>query len=122
MNKYSNEVKEKYGSTTAYQEYVNKTKNYSSDKWNNLTNNMNDIFQEFAFKKEEGFLCDSKEVQSLVEKLQNFITKNYYQCNKEILVSLGKMYVEDCRFKNNIDKFGEGVSLYISSAIQIFCQ
>lgn len=122
MNKYSNEVKEKYGSTTAYQEYVNKTKNYSSDKWNNLTNNMNDIFQEFALKKEEGFLSDSKEVQSLVEKLQNFITKNYYQCSKEILVSLGKMYVEDYRFKNNIDKFGEGVSLYISSAIQIFCQ
>ena len=29
MNKYSSEVKEKYGSTTAYQEYVNKTKNYN---------------------------------------------------------------------------------------------
>lgn len=122
MNKYSNEVKEKYGNTTAYQEYTEKTKNYSSDKWNDLTKGMNDILQEFAFKKEEGFLSDSIEVQNLVKKLQNFITENYYLCTKEILANLGKMYVEDIRFKNNIDKFGEGNAVFISSAIKVFCQ
>jgi hypothetical protein len=122
MNKYASEVKEKYGNTTAYQEYTEKTKNYSSDKWNDLTKGMNDILQEFTFKKEEGFLSDSIEVQNLVKKLQNFITENYYLCTKEILASLGKMYVEDIRFKNNIDKFGEGTAVFISSAIKVFCQ
>ena len=122
MNKYSSEVKEKYGNTTAYQEYTEKTENYSSDKWNDLTKGMNDILQEFAFKKEEGFLSDSIEVQNLVKKLQNFITENYYLCTKEILTNLGKMYVEDIRFKNNIDKFGEGTALFISSAIKEFCK
>lgn len=122
MNKYSSEVKEKYGNTTAYQEYTGKTKNYSNDKWNDLTKGMNDILQEFAFKKEEGFLSDSIEVQNLVKKLQNFITENYYLCTKEILANLGKMYVEDIRFKNNIDKFGEGTAVFISSAIKVFCQ
>ena len=122
MNKYSSEVKEKYGNTTAYQEYTEKTENYSSDKWNDLTKGMNDILQEFAFKKEEGFLSDSIEVQNLVKKLQNFINENYYLCTKEILTNLGKMYVEDIRFKNNIDKFGEGTALFISSAIKEFCK
>lgn len=122
MNKYSSEVKERYGNTTAYQEYTEKTKNYSSDKWNDLTKGMNDILQEFTFKKEEGFLSDSIEVQNLVKKLQNFITENYYLCTKEILANLGKMYVEDIRFKNNIDKFGEGTAVFISSAIKVFCQ
>ena len=73
MNKYSNEVKEKYGNTKSYQEYTEKTKNYSNDKWNDLANGMNDILQEFALKKEEGFSSDSIDVQNLVEKLQNFI-------------------------------------------------
>ena len=122
MNKYVSEVKEKYGNTTAYQEYTEKTKNYSSDKWNDLTKGMNDILQEFAFKKEEGFLSDSIEVQNLVKKLQNFITENYYLCTKEILANLGKIYVEDIRFKNNIDKFKEGTAVFISSAIKVFCQ
>lgn len=122
MNKYSSEIKEKYGNTTAYQEYTEKTKNYSSDKWNDLTKGMNDILQEFAFKKEEGFLSDSIEVQNLVKKLQNFITENYYLCTKEILANLGKIYVEDIRFKNNIDKFKEGTAVFISSAIKVFCQ
>ena len=122
MNKYSSEVKEKYCNTTAYQEYTEKTKNYSNDKWNDLTKGMNDILQEFAFKKEECFSSDSIEVQNLVKKLQNFITENYYLCTKEILINLGKMYVEDIRFKNNIDKFGEGTALFISSAIKEFCK
>lgn len=122
MNKYSSEVKEKYGNTKSYQEYTEKTKNYSNDKWNDLANGMNDILQEFALKKEEGFLSDSIEVQNLVEKLQNFITQNYYLCTKDILANLGKMYVEDIRFKNNIDKFGEGTAVFISSAIKVFCQ
>ena len=122
MNKYSKEAKEKYDNTESYQEYLEKTKNYSNDKWNDLTKEMNNILQEFVLKKEEGFSSDSIDVQNLVEKLQNFITKNYYLCTKDILANLGKMYVEDIRFKNNIDKFGEGTSVFISSAIKVFCQ
>ena len=122
MNKYSKEAKEKYDNTESYQEYLEKTKNYSNDKWNDLTKEMNNILQEFVLKKEEGFSSDSIDVQNLVEKLQNFITKNYYLCTKDILANLGKMYVEDIRFKNNIDKFGEGTALFISSAIKEFCK
>ena len=122
MNNYSQEVKEKYGNTSSYQEYTEKTKNYSKEKWNDLANQMNNIFQEFAFYKKEGYDNDSKEVQNLVKKLQNFISENYYLCTNEILVSLGKMYVEDICFKNNIDKYQEGTALFISSAINIFYQ
>ncbi len=121
MNKYSREVKEKYGNMKSYQEYTEKTKNYSSDKWIDLTKGMNDILQEFSLKKEEGFLSDSKEVQNLVEELQRFITENYYLCSKEILANLGKMYIEDERFRKNIDMYGEGTSEFISYAIKIYC-
>ena len=86
MDKYQNEVKEKYGKTKAYQEYQQKTKNYTNNQWDNVTNGLNEIIKEFASKMQEGLKYDSVEVLLLVEKLQNYITDNYYTCTKEILL------------------------------------
>jgi hypothetical protein len=32
------------------------------------------------------------------------------------------MYVADERFKNNIDKYGEGTADFVSKAIEIYCE
>ena len=39
----------------------------------------------------------------------------------EILAGLGKMYVTDERFKNNIDKHASGTAEFISKAIKTYC-
>ena len=80
------------------------------------------IFAEFAMCKNNGASADSTEVQELVGKLQAHITDNYYTCTNEILSGLGKMYVADERFKNNIDKYGEGTADFVAEAISVFCQ
>ena len=38
------------------------------------------------------------------------------------LAGLGKMYTADERFKNNVDKYGEGTAEFASQAIAVFCQ
>ena len=80
------------------------------------------IFAEFAECKNSGASADSAEAQALVAKLQAHITANYYTCTDEILAGLGKMYVADERFKNNIDKYGEGTAEFVSNAIILFCE
>ena len=60
--------------------------------------------------------------QSLVQKLQNHITENYYTCTKGILSGLGQMYVADERFKSNIDKHADGTAEFISEAIAVYSQ
>ena len=62
------------------------------------------------------------EVQSLVGKLQKYITQNYYTCTNEILVGLGKMYVADERFEKNINKCGEGTAEFAADAIEVYCR
>jgi hypothetical protein len=62
----------------------------------------------------------SPAAQALVQKLQTYITNNYYTCTKEILAGLGQMYVTDERFKENIDKNGEGTAQFASSAITYY--
>lgn len=121
FEKYKSEVKEKWGSTDAYKEHTEKTKNYSDEKWNKLSYEMNDILAEFAVCMKSGLETDSDKVQSLVKALQNHITENYYTCTNEILAGLGQMYVADERFKNNIDKHADGTALFISEAVKIYC-
>lgn len=122
MDKYKTEVRERWGNTDAYQEHEKKTKNYTKEKWAEVNDGLMAIFAEFAERKNSGFAVNSPEVQSLVVKLQEYITQNYYTCSNEILAGLGKMYVTDERFKKNIDKYGEGISKFASEAIAVFCQ
>ena len=57
-----------------------------------------------------------------IEKLQKFITDNYYTCTNEILKGLGEMYVNDERMKRNIDKAGgEGTTEFARQAILVYC-
>lgn len=65
---------------------------------------------------------DSEEVIELVKRWQDHITKYYYDCSKQILSGLGLMYVNDERFKNNIDKNGEGTAEFMSKAIGNYCR
>ena len=119
---YKTEVCERWGDTSAYREHEQKTKNYTKEKWAEANDGLMAIFAEFAVCKQSGAEADSNEVQTLVAKLQAHITANYYTCTDEILAGLGKMYVADERFKNNIDKYGEGTAEFAAEGIRIYVE
>lgn len=122
LENYKNEVKEKWGNTQAYNEYTEKTKGYSKENFNAIGEKMNEVLAELANCMNVGLSPESTDVQNLVEKLQSFITENYYTCTNETLSGLGQMYVADERFKNNIDKHSVGTAEFISQAIAIYCR
>ena len=122
MTGFDVEIHKRYGNTVAYREHEKKTKNYTKEKWAEANDGLMAIFAEFAALMNNRFDANSPDVQSLVVKLRDFITQNYYTCTDEILAGLGKMYVCDERFKKNIDKYGEGTAEFASGAIEIYCQ
>ena len=117
FEKYKSEAQERWGKTDAYKEHAQKTKNYGKDKWGSVVADMSLIFSEFAICMKNGNSPDTEDAQNLVKKLQNHITENYYTCTNEILFGLSQMYVADERFKNNIDKHGDGTAAYVCEAI-----
>ena len=121
-NKYSFESRKRWGSTDAYCEYEQKTKNYTKETWTEANDGLMAIIAEFAACRRSGARVDSAEAQALVVKFQAHITENYYTCTDEILAGLGKVYVTDERFKKNIGKYGEGTAEFASKAITVFCQ
>jgi DNA-binding transcriptional MerR regulator len=116
---YAKEVKEKWGDTAEYREYSEKK--HSAEKQSELIYGMDALMDEFASCMADGHASESEEAQSLVKKLQAYITENFYTCTKEILSGLGEMYTADERFKANIDKHSEGTAGFIHAAIRAYC-
>ena len=119
---YAKEKKEKWGNTAAYKESAEKTKSYSQEKWRDLNSGMDSLMAEFAQCKSNGLAPENAETQALVKKWQDFISANYYNCTKEILSGLGKMYTADERFRENIDSHGEGTAEFMRNAIKEYCR
>lgn len=115
---YKQEAEARWGDTAAYAEYTEKVAGKNEA---DLFTGMESILAAFAVCKGKENTPDSPAAQKLVEKLQDYITNNFYTCTKEILAGLGQMYTADERFKNNIDKHGEGTAEFISTAINFYC-
>ena len=115
MNNYDLEVKARWGDTSAYKEYAQKTVSASAN------DGLMALMAKFACCMQNGNTPDSSEAQALVTELQTYITTNYYTCGDEILAGLGQMYVCDERFKTNIDKNGDGTADFVSLAIKVYC-
>ena len=118
IENYKQEAKARWGDTAAYAQYTEKV---AGKNERDLFAGMEAVLAEFSACKAQGNVPSSPAAQELVEKLQNYISSNFYTCTKEILAGLGQMYAADERFKTNIDKHGEGTASFISSAIVHYC-
>lgn len=120
IQEYKKEAKAAWGKTAEYQEYEQKTKDRNAGGYQTAMMQMMDIFTEFGeIRTGEP---DSAQAQQLVKKLQRCITDNYYTCSDKVLAELGRMYVEDKRFTENIDKAGGcGTAEFVYKAIECYC-
>ena len=120
FDKYLDETKEKWGNTSEYKEYKEKSENKTKQEFEDINDRFMNIFSEFGELKH--LSIEDGKVQEKIKKLQQFITDNYYTCTNEILYSLGQMYVNDERFKNNIENAGgEGTAKFVCEAISVYC-
>lgn len=121
LEEYSKKAKELYGDTAEYREMEEKQSNRSEEDKKLVADRFMLLF------KEAGKLKDtdpaSLEAQSLVKRIQDYITDNFYNCTDKILSGLGKMYSAGGEFTENIDKCGgEGTAAFVDRAIQIYCK
>ncbi len=120
-DRYTNEVRERWGNTEAYKESEKRTANYTAADWSELSSGMDAIMEGFAELKSYGVTSYDEPARLQVEKLKQFITDTMYTCTDEILAELGQMYVADSRFTKNIDKHGKGTAAYIDECIKSYC-
>lgn len=116
LERYAAEVKEKWGGTTAYQEYARREKEGAVGDTAGLTA----CFA--ALGRLRHLDPAAPEALATVRELQEFITGHFYTCTPEILAGLGRMYTADERFRQNIDAAGgDGTAEFVGRAIQAYC-
>lgn len=116
MEQYKAEAKAKWGATSAYQEFAQKDTAGVAQSSRELM----ELLAGFGALRQ--LPPDAPAVQEKTAALQSFITEHYYICTGEVLHSLGQMYTEDERFRQNIDQVGgEGTAAFIRQAIEAYC-
>lgn len=121
IDTYAAQAKAKWGKTTAFQEFEQKTAGQTKEEMQSTGDALMDIFREFGAIRQSS--PASAEAQALVAKLQDFITEHYYTCTKQILCGLGQMYIAGDNMTENIDKAGgESTAEFAHQAIEIYCK
>ena len=121
IDEYAAQAKASWGKTPAYKEFEEKSRGRTKEEDKKIYQGMIDIFGEFGQIRNTD--PSSKDAQTLVKKLQDYITEHMYTCTKKILSSLGKMYAGGGDFTKNIDSYGgEGTAEFTSQAIEIYCR
>ncbi len=121
IDAYKAEAKERWGNTAEYMESVERTGKYTKEKQSAMAEGLDAIIEKFAVAMKAGSKPDGDVAVALAEQLKNYITETQYTCTDRILSCIGEMYVADQRFKNNIDKHGEGTALFMHDAIAAYC-
>lgn len=120
IEEYTRQAREQWGNTAAYREFAQKNADRSKEAQALISAGLMQLFTEFGELKEGE--PDSEKAQKQVQKLREYISEHYYQCTKEILAGLGKMYGAGGEFTENIDKAGgPGCGAFCAEAIAVFC-
>ena len=122
MNNHENEARSRWGDTAAWHEHTEKTKNYTKKDRTEASEGLMAYFADFASCKSRGIHADSAKAQKIAAGLQAYITEHFYTCTDEILAGLGRMYLADDRFRENIDKKGAGTAEFAACAIKAYCK
>ncbi len=119
LDDYAKQANASWGHTPAYREFEAKHQGCTSADEGAMAQGLMAIFAEMGQIKTEA--PESAAAQTLVRKLQDYITKHYYTCTKPILMGLGQMYAAGGEFTENIDTAGgAGTAVFANAAIQIF--
>ena len=121
IDEYAREAKASWGQTKEWKEYEQKSRGRTREDNAALAQGLMDIFREFGTVRNGD--PASAEAQALVNKLQGYITENFYTCSDKILLSLSKMYGGGGSMTESIDKVGgPGTGEFAERAIHIHCK
>ncbi len=95
-----------------------RVKKWSKEKWAAVNKELDDMMRQLAPLM--GTPVGDKRVQALVARHHAYLN-NFYEVKPNMYRSLGKMYIEDPRFRSYFEKYGTGLAGYLAEAIKFCC-
>jgi DNA-binding transcriptional MerR regulator len=116
---YKKEAQERWGHTEAYRQSQERVAKWTREDWNRLKAESGAILTQLAELMDQP--VTNAQVQDLIGRYHQHMN-NFYDCSIEIYAGLGKMYIQDERFKATYEKIKPGLAQFISEGIAHYCQ
>ena len=115
-NPYEQEARERWGDQAVDQSNA-KVGQMTKQEQSEMAAGMNAIYTKLAALRNGSPASD--EAQAAIKEWYDFLNK-IGSYSPEAFKGLGQMYVDDARFTNNIDKFGEGLAVFLRDAMAVY--
>jgi MerR family transcriptional regulator, thiopeptide resistance regulator len=117
-NQHAAETAQRWGETDAYEESQRRTSRYGKQDWLRMKAEQDDVIAHVLEVFRSGVAAGSAQAMDAVEAHRMLIDRWFYPCSYEMQVGLGRMYVEDPRFRAFYDDRADGLAQYVHDAIE----
>jgi MerR family transcriptional regulator, thiopeptide resistance regulator len=115
---YEEEVEQRWGETDAYKQSAERTKRYTKADWEQIKLEGDANTAQFVAAMDAGLPSDSPEALEAAAEHHKQLEKWFYDAPLEMYGNLSDMWVNDPRFKKNIDKKRDGLAEYQRDAVK----
>lgn len=113
---YAEEAEQRWGGTDAWKQSQRKAAAMTKQDWLQVKQEGADIERRLVAAMNDGVPAGSAAAMDLAEEHRQQITKWFYECSYEIHNGLGRMLVDDPRFKAHYDGIAPGFAEYSRDA------
>ncbi len=117
-SRYEDEVRQKWGTSEAFVESEKRTKRYTPGDWKALKAEQAAIYDDAHSALQAGQHASDEAVMDIAERHRLSIDRWFYPCSRSMHRGLAAMYESDDRFRQSIDRHGEGLTSFLAEAIR----
>ena len=117
-SRYEEEARQRWGNNEAFAESEKRVKAYTADDWKTLTAEQGAVYAAAFAALKGGKAPSSAEAMDIAERHRLSIDRWFYPCSRAMHRGLASMYESDDRFRQSIDKHGEGLTTFLAEAIR----
>ena len=117
-SQYDDEARRQWGQSDAFVESEKRTKRYTPDDWKAVGAEQATIYDDASAAMKAGKPPSDAAVMDIAERHRMSIDRWFYPCSHRMHRGLAEMYEGDHRFRQSIDKHGEGLTSFLAEAIR----
>ncbi|WP_045234799.1 MerR family transcriptional regulator [Deinococcus pimensis] len=113
---HEEEAAARWGGTLEFAQASTRTRAYGAAQWQQIKQEAEGLAHAYTVLMDVGARPDSTEAQDVAWRHLEHIRRWYYDCTPSIFADLARLWVDDPRFRQNIDKHRDGLAAYQSGA------
>ena len=116
-SRYEEEARQRWGGP-AFDESAKRVKRYTPDDWKAIKAEQGAVYEAAVAAQKAGKAPSSADAMDIAERHRLSIDRWFYPCSHTMHQGLASMYESDDRFRQSIDKYGEGLTTFLAEAIR----